>query len=372
MRARFIGAATARPPAAVTGYAGCVKPLPANDLDHILSHTSALWEEARGQRIFLSGATGFFGAWLLESLLHANRVLALNASATVLCRDPDAYARKMPHVAGDPAITLWRGNVCNFDVPDHEFAFVVHGAAPTSADASSRPLELMSTLIEGTRQMLTMAAAHGTRRFLYISSGAVYGNQPECISHLPEGYLGSPDWLHPDATYAEGKRVAEQICAIYARQTSVAVKIARCFAFVGPHLPLNAHFAIGNFIADALAGREIAVHGDGTPMRSYLYAADLAVWLWTLLLLPNRSGSKLEAWNVGSGEGISIRDLACIVAEEVRPGLAVNVAQTPALAAPVQQYVPDVSKAEREMGLRQTISLREAIRRTADWYRDSK
>jgi len=356
----------------LTGYAGCVKPLPANDLDHILSQTRALWEEARGQRIFLSGATGFFGAWLLESLLEANRALGLNVSATVLCRDPDAYARRMPHVALDPAITLWRGHVCKFDVPEHEFAYVVHAAAPTSADASSRPLELLNTLIDGTRQMLTMAAGHGTRRFLYVSSGAVYGHQPESVSHVPEDYLGSANWLDPNAAYAEGKRVAEQISSIYGREAGIEIKIARCFAFVGAHLPLNAHFAIGNFIADAIAEREVAVHGDGRPMRSYLYAADLAIWLWTMLLRPSPSGSKPDVWNVGSGEGISIRDLACMVAEELRPGLAVNVGRTPTAGAPLQQYVPDVSKAERELGLQPTIGLREAIRRTADWYRSSE
>jgi dTDP-glucose 4,6-dehydratase len=230
-------------------------------------------------------------------------------------------------------------------------------------------MELLSTLIDGTRQMLNMAAGHGTRRFLYISSGAVYGNQPQHISQVSEHYLGSPGWLDPNAAYAEGKRVAEQMCAIYSRQTGIDVNIARCFAFVGPHLPLNAHFAIGNFIADALAAGEIAVHGDGTPMRSYLYAADLAVWLWTMLLRPNPAGLKLDVWNVGSGEAISIRDLACMVAEELRPGLAVNLGRTATPGAPFQRYVPDVSKAERELGLRQTIGLREAIRRTADWYR---
>lgn len=353
----------------MTGYAGWVKPLPANDLDHILSHTRALWEGARERRVFLSGATGFFGAWLLESLLHANRALELRVSVIVLCRDPEAYARRMPHVAADPAITLWRGDVCNFDVPEHEFAYVVHAAAPTSADASTRPLQLLRSLIDGTRQMLTMAAAHGTRRFLYISSGAVYGNQPEHISHIAEDYLGSTDWLDVNATYAEGKRVAEQMCSIFSRHTSIEFKIARCFAFVGPHLPLQGHFAIGNFIADALAGREITVHGDGAPMRSYLYAADLAVWLWTMLLRANPSGAKLDAWNVGSGEAISIRELASMVAEELGPELGVNVGRVPTAGAPLQQYVPDVLKAERELGLRQTIGLRDAIRRTAEWYR---
>jgi nucleoside-diphosphate-sugar epimerase len=350
-----------------TVYAVGVKPLPANDLEHILAHTASWWEEARGKRFFLSGATGFLGAWLLESLLHANRALDLKVSATVLCRDPETFARRMPHVAGEAAITLWQGNVCKFDPPEHDFTYVIHAAAPTSAEASRRPLELLHTLIDGTRQMLEFASSRKTRRFLYVSSGAVYGRQPQHVSHLSEDYAGGPEWL-TDA-YAEGKRVAEQLCSIFAVQAGMEVKIARCFALVGPHLPLNAHFAIGNFIADALAARTIAIHGDGTPMRSYLYAADLAIWLWTILLRPNPSGASLDVWNVGSPEAVSIHELACMVAEEVHPGLAVSLGRTEMAGAPRQHYVPDVHKAEREWGLRQTIDLREAIRRTAGWYR---
>lgn len=352
-----------------SGYAVCVKPLPANDLEHVLSHIKELWEEVRGRRIFLSGATGFFGAWLLETLLHANRALQLNVSATVLCRDPQAYARNMPHIAAEKSITLWQGDVCSFDVPDYEYACVVHAAAPSSAEAASRPLGLLSTLIDGTRQMLALAAEHNTGKFLFVSSGAVYGIQPSHISHIAEDYRGSPDWLDANAAYAEGKRVAEQMCAIHARNSKTEFKIARCFAFVGPHLPLNAHFAVGNFIADALAGRDIEVRGDGTPMRSYLYAADLAIWLWTILLRSIPSGSNLDVWNVGSGEAISIRDLAVVVAEELRPESRVNLGRAPTPGAPSQQYVPDVRKAATELGLRPTIDLREAIRRTADWYR---
>jgi dTDP-glucose 4,6-dehydratase len=346
-----------------------VKPLPTNDLEHILAHTMPLWEQARGQRIFLSGATGFFGAWLLESLLHANHALNLNVSATVLSRDPEGFARRMPHVAADSAISLWKGSVCSFDVPDYDFPFVVHAAAPTSADAAREPAELLRTLIDGTRHMIAFASRHNTRRFLHVSSGAVYGIQPQQVSHLREDYLGGPDWLEPSSAYAEGKRVAEQLCSISARQTGMDLRIARCFAFVGPHLPLDSHFAIGNFIADALAGRTISVHGDGTPLRSYLYASDLAIWLWTMLLCPNPSETNFAVWNVGSAEAISIADLAWMVAEEVHPGLGVSLARTPTPGAPREQYIPGVGKAETGLGLRQTIHLREGIQRTADWYR---
>jgi len=345
-----------------------VKPLAKEDLSHILKHTFPLWEKARGAQIFLSGATGFFGAWLLESLAHCNRELNLGLSATVLSRDPAAFARRMPHLAGEPCIQTFKGDVRDFAFPERQFEYVIHAAAPTSAAAAS-PLELLSILMDGSRHMLEFAKAQGANRFLFTSSGAVYGPQPQNLSHIPEDYRGGPEWLDANAAYAEGKRVSEQMCALYARESQIEFVIARCFAFVGPHLPLDQHFAIGNFIGDALAHRNIAVRGDGTPMRSYLYGADLAIWLWTMLLRESLPGPNPHVLNIGSGEAISIRDLAQVVVEELDPSLEVNVAEALPADGPRLQYVPDVRNAEACLGLRQTIGLREAIRRTAAWYR---
>lgn len=344
-----------------------MKPLSSEDLEHIFNHTLPLWDRVRGRRIFLSGGTGFFGAWLLESLIYCNRKLDLDLSATVLSRNPDAFTARMPHLA-DPAIELLRGDVRDFAFPGASFEFVLHAAVSTSADAGHQPSELLSTLIDGTERVLELAKTRGTRKFLFVSSGAVYGKQPEHLSHIQETYLGAPDWLDPNAAYGEGKRIAEQMCSLTARESGFDLAIARCFAFVGPHLPLDQHFAIGNFIADALAGRNIAVRGDGTAMRSYLYAADLAIWLWTLLLAESPSPQPV-AVNVGSGEAISIADLARLVVDELNPSLKVEFAQTPLAGAPRAQYVPNVEKAESVFGLRPAINLREAIRRTADWYR---
>lgn len=345
-----------------------MKPLPVEDLEHVFLHTRPLWEGARGRRLFITGGTGFFGSWLLESFAYCNRKLALDAEATALTRDPGGLLAKAPQIANEPSIKFLRGDVRSFPFPGQQFDFVIHAAAPTSAEAASRPMDLMRTIIGGTERVIDFAETCGAKRFLLTSSGAVYGRQPESVSHLHEDYFGGPDWLDPNAAYAESKRVSEQMSSICAKKSDIHFSIARCFTFVGPHLPLDQHFAIGNFIRDALAGRKISIRGDGTPMRSYLYAADLAIWLWTMLLRKTELDSNPSVYNVGSGDAISIRDLARTVVEELNSSLQIEIARQAQTGLGLEQYVPDVRKADDLLGLRPTIRLREAIRRTAAWH----
>ena len=194
--------------------------------------------------------------------------------------------------------------------------------------------------------MLEFAATHGTRKFLFTSSGAVYGRQPASITHIEEDYAPLRDPLDGVSEYAEGKRAAESMCAAYSNKYGIECKIARGFAFVGPHLPLDAHFAIGNFIRDAMHGISIEVNGDGTSKRSYMYAADMAIWLWTILL----RGPASQVFNVGSDQAISILELAHAVASAIGSPAAVRVAQRAGAGEP-QQYVPSISKARQHLGL---------------------
>jgi nucleoside-diphosphate-sugar epimerase len=340
-------------------------PLSTIDLDHILAHTRELWLEMRGQRVFLTGGTGFFGCWLVESFLHANRVEKLAAHATILTRSPEAFARKCPHLASDPAITLVAGDVRDFTFPDGEFGYVIHAAMEASAQQSSAsPMKMLETIVRGTERTLQFAATHGTQKFLLTSSGAVYGRQPVSTAHIPEEYAGGPNPLECRSVYGEGKRAAELLCALYSATHGLECKIARCFAFVGPHLPLDAHFAIGNFIRDAMRGDVIRVHGDGTPLRSYMYAADLTIWLWTMLF----RAPAMEAFNVGSEQTLTILELAHAVTAALGSKAGVQVAQEPKPGAPAVQYVPNTRKAEQQLGLQCRVSLEDAIRRTAVWH----
>jgi nucleoside-diphosphate-sugar epimerase len=338
-------------------------PLPSEDLALILAKTRDLWQEMRGQHIFITGGTGFFGCWLVESFTYINRVEKLGAHATILTRDPAAFAKNCPHVAFDSAITVLAGDIRSFSYPDGQFRYVIHAATSSSAKGvAESPVEMLATILQGTERALKFAASHGTKKFLFTSSGAVYGRQR--VSHVAEDDRGGPDTLDPSSAYAEGKRAAELMCSLYAQGGDVECKIARCFAFVGPHLPLDAHFAIGNFIRDTMRGGPIEIRGDGSPKRSYLYAADLAIWLWTLLF----QGPSMQAFNVGSEDAISIRDLARTVVAELDPRVKVNVAKDPAEGQEVQQYVPSTQRARQQLGLAQHVELSDAIRRTAAWY----
>lgn len=342
------------------------------DIEDILARTLPLWENLRGGRLFLTGGTGFFGRWLLQSFVHANERLGLKASATVLTRDPAGFRTRTPELAAHPALNLHGGELRAFRFPDGVFDLCVHAATEGHPRVIAQdPLAAFDVNVEGTRRVLEFARTAGVRRFLFTSSGAIYGPQPPELERIAEHCSRGPDPTDAQSTYGipgEAKRAAESLCVLYARQFGMETVIARCFTFVGPGLPLDGRFAIGNFIRDALTGGPIDVQGDGTPFRSYLYAADLAVWLWTILL----RGESGQAYNVGSEVAVSIAAAAQAVSESVAPRPPIRVARKPDSAQRPSRYVPSTLKARTSLGLEETVDLREAIRRTIVWHRNDR
>jgi nucleoside-diphosphate-sugar epimerase len=338
--------------------------LSAADLDHVLEHTPQVWDQLRRARIFITGGTGFFGTWLLESLICAIDRFDLAIEAVVLTRSPERFAEKSPHLATHRALRLHCGDVRDFNFPDGGFTHVIHAAFPSTKPLSD-PRATVAVILQGAERTLQFAEHSRAEHFLFTSSGAVYGRQPADLLAIPEGYGGAPDPTEPRSAYGESKRMAELLCQLQSARSEVSVKIARCFAFVGPHLPLDAHFAIGNFIRDAIGGGPIHIQGDGTAVRTYLYAADLAIWLWTILV----AGKSGRAYNVGGAQSVSMAELARRVRDELSPGAAIQQDQQPQPGQIVDRYVPDVARAARELGLEPSIELEDAIRRTAEWER---
>ena len=338
----------------------------ANDLNHVLDHTHNLWDELHGTHIFITGGTGFFGKWILESLLWANDKLDLDCRATVLTRHPNRFRASVPHLARHRVISILKGDVRTFDFPSGIFTHIIHAATDASSQLNAEtPLLMLDTIVEGTRHTLDFAKSCGAKKLLFTSSGAVYGKQPPDITHIPEDYNGAPDPLDPNSAYGEGKRLAELLCSLYA-DSNLEVKIARCFAFVGPYLPLDTHFAIGNFIRDAINGDPIIIKGDGTPYRSYLYSADLAIWLWTILI----SSKSLRVYNVGSDEDMSINQVTTAVSNQLNPPPIVKTMKSKIPGKQPERYVPSITRARRELNLDTWVSVEDGIGRTIKYHRD--
>ncbi len=347
-------------------HASRLPALPEADLEHALHVVGeGSWRSLAGARIFLTGGTGFVGKWLMATLLEADRRLGLGVELVVLSRDPDAFAAAAPQLARAPRVALTRGDVRDFEFPAGSFTHVVHAA--TDVVVQNSPLDTFSTCVEGTRRALEFAAQAGVVDFLLVSSGAVYGRQPPELERLAETHAGAPDPLAPSSAYGEGKRVSEWLGAARAANSALRFKVARCFAFVGPYLPLDKHFAIGNFLRDAMAGSQITIQGDGTPYRSYLHAADMAGWLWAVLL----RGQPGRAYNVGGHEAVSIADLAHRTVAALGSPARVAVLKDAVPGKPAERYLPDVARSRQELALPDPIPLDEAIVRTARWYRDS-
>lgn len=328
--------------------------LPPADLAGILRRLEKEWPELQGRRIFISGGTGFFGKWLLGALAFADAELSLGLHLAVLSRDPARFLEKYPDA--QRAFQFQAGDVTDFRAPDARYDFLLHAATDTTAITTPAQEEERSrTILEGTRRMLDLTRQSGARRLLNISSGAIYGAAAARRSGAREEDDSSSQ---PVTAYGRAKREAELLCA----ESGLDFVTARAFAFLGPHLPLDAHYAAGNFLRDAQRGGPILVRGDGTALRSYLYPADLVVWLLRLLL----NGQSGRAYNVGSNEIVSTAELAQKIAAAASPPTEVII-QSALPQGPQNIYLPDIRRAQTELKLEVEVRLDDAIHRSLAW-----
>lgn len=297
---------------------------------------------------------------MLETMLHANGALGLGLRATALVRNEETFVKRFPHLASSPAVRTITGDVRVAHPEARGFSHYVHCASAASPELNAkRPEDVIDLIERGTATMVDAAATGSGTRFLQISSGAVYGPQPPSILLIEESCAAGAEAREPVQRFGAAKRRAEQYGeAAVAR--GVGFVSARVFALVGPRLPLEGEFAVGNFLGDAVAGRSVRVTGDGTPVRSWLYAADLAAWCWTLLA----RGTAGAAYNVGSEEEMPIAEAARRVAALTEPPLAVSRGREPEPGATPSRYVPSTRRAREELALDAWITFDDALRRT--------
>jgi len=344
---------------------GSRSPIPAAHLDEVLDAAAADLSALAGGHLLITGGTGFVGKWLLEILLHANVSLGLDVHVTVLARRPEAMLRDLPHLA-HRSVVFVAGDVLDPPLLSERFDAVIHGATPASAELNSvEPEKMFRISAMGTAQLMDAVAPSGAIPFLLTSSGAVYGAQPSWLPRVGENFLGGPDPLAPSAAYAEGKRAAELLVSCAGRAGRLRPRIARMFAFAGPYLPLNEHFAIGNFVRDAVAGGPVVVQGDGTAVRSYLDATEMVAWLLAILV----RGEDGRAYNVGSSRAIDISTLAHLAAASVGPNISVEIRSTSSGDLRRDVYVPDTTRIEAELGVTRRVEIETSVDRMVRFYR---
>lgn len=300
---------------------------------------------ALGQkRLFITGGTGFFGKSMLDYRLRHPEWPWAKAEWVVLSRSPEQFKSANAALATQPGISFVAGDVRDFAFPGGYFDAIIHAA--TSAVTTMSDDEMTSVILDGTKRVAEFAMTTGCSKVLFTSSGAVYGPRTAPASE--------EDDCRPFTAYGKGKLEAEKILI----ESGLEAKIARCFAFVGPHLNRGIHFAIGNFIQNCLDGNLIVINGDGTPLRSYLYADDLVEWLFAIL----ERGENRRPYNVGSDHAVSIRELAETVRNALGSKSEIIVKGTPKADEKPLVYVPSIERACSELGLEVKVSLEEAIR----------
>ncbi|WP_167730216.1 NAD(P)-dependent oxidoreductase [Terasakiella sp. SH-1] len=334
------------------------------DLETIVKRSPDLWEALAGKSLFITGGTGFFGKWVLASVLYANAQYGFDIKLCVMTRNAEAFKVQFPE-ADHPNIRFYVGDIRHKIFPQERFDYVLHMATDSKFDDPKEHMGLMDGILTGTQRVLDFAVHSAqAEKFLYVSSGAVYGPLADGEVKTPEHHPIAPAPHEPRALIANAKRMAEQMCTLYHHQFDLDVKIARCFAFVGPHLPMDAYFAIGNFIRDGLEGEGIHIAGDGTPVRSYMYAGDLISWLLEILI----NGETNTPYNVGSDQPVSIKELAEQVAESLAGNQTVSIAKQAVKKPDLNCYVPNVDKAKEALSVDNWTGLGQGIEKTARWY----
>ena len=338
-----------------------------NDFAQIAEQAKLSFEQLRGGHIFLTGGTGFIGTWILQAIRYVNEYQSANIQATILTRNVENFHSKYPNLVDHANFHYLVGDVIELDYDNLDgvgkFTHLIHAATDASAELNEvNPLQMFDTIVLGTRRILDFAVKGQISKILYLSSGAVYGQQAQGVDFVDENSASAPDCLNPKNTYAEGKRASEMLCSIYKKQHGSHIVVARIFALLGPLLNLDIHFAAGNFIRDAISGKKISISGDGRPERSYLYPSDLVVWLLAMLT----HGKTGTAYNAGSEESVSIADLAKLTSSLIGNqgyeilGL-IDSGWNPG------RYIPSSRLIKDQLGVKQTVSLAEAIKRTAYW-----
>lgn len=341
--------------------------MPMTDIASVVQEVNDNWRFLKNKHLVITGATGFIGKWLLETVLHANGLLHLNLSITIVTRKPEHFVTQFPNLASIDGLQVIGADLTSdFIDKIKPFDYLIHAATDVQSNASET--EIFRQIILATQNVVSLIKKSGYPcKVLLLSSGAVYGKAVSAGQRFKEEQpLLAPQFMNGSG-YQQGKLVSEQLW-LQSANDLVEVSIARCFCFLGPYNPLTSQHAIGNFLHNILNGQDIEITGNGEALRSYQYISDLCIWLWSIIL----RGENRSIFNVGGYDAVSIKELAETVAKITNSQAKINVRGAGMKSQTIESYLPELQKAEDTLGLENTIGLNEAIKKTYDWFAHTK
>ena len=337
------------------------------DLGHDMHHFA-------GKTVLLSGGAGFLGRHFIAVFRRLNKEVLVKP-AKVISVDNYITGEQLALYEGghhDPNIVdVWAD--VSYPLPVREdLQFIIHAAGVASPVYYMKyPLETIESAVQGTKNLLELARKNkDLEGFLFFSSSEIYGDPDQKSVPTPETYHGYVSSVGPRACYDESKRLGETISTVYQQRFNVPVMIVRPFNVFGPGMKHNDRRVIPMFTYEALNGRPLPVHGDGTQTRTFCYITDaITGFLKTLL-----KGKHGEAYNIGNANNeISMRKLADTYSDIV-PGSTVKLISYPDTypAGEPQRRCPDLAKATQDLGYTSKMDLQPGLARFVAWAREQE
>lgn len=355
-----------------------------DDLDSICMQLHEEFERMAGGRLLVTGGAGFLGYYLVQSIHHHN--LRVTAAERISLTVFDNYVRGVPEWTNNldgAGITFVTHDLTRpLPVDMGDFEYVIHAASIASPNFyRKRPIDTMDSNVNGLRRLLghfrdQAKAGRQASGFLFMSSSEIYGDPPPEWIPTPEDYRGYVSCTGPRACYDEAKRYGETLCVNFAQQYGLPVRAARPFNNYGPGLKITDQRVLPDFARDILAGRDIVMYSDGSPMRTFCYVADAVVGYYKVLV----RGGDGEAYNIGTERPeISVADVAAKMVDIGRDlfgykgKVVLGASEDGAyLVDNPSRRCPDISKARVDLGYRPEVSLDDGLRRLMVWYSSNR
>ena len=340
-----------------------------SDCELVFQKASGKLKKLSGSTLLITGGTGFFGSWVSELVFYMNENHKMNVRLYLVDRDFEDFKSSLPHLVESENMKFIRSDIRHLTEIPSEVNYIIHAANnPDNRFHSSRPLESMTTVAEGIRAVVKSSSlTQNLLKIVNISSSSVYSMGKDCDKNFIESDQGYAFNKKIKNCFGEANRYGESLCHAARNEFRLPIINVRPFTFCGAYQSIDSPWAINNFINDAINKRPISIFGDGNTVRSYMYGADLAVWL-IIIMLYSEDG---KTYNVGNGTGFSLREIAEKVSSFFQPSPSVLLNTSLTIQSNNTLLLPDISKAEKDFGLAQYTDIDRSIKRTVEWYKEN-